>query len=349
MILLEHKEMEHTEPGTPAGAVRNRQADKLARVRLAGELFSGRYRIGKSMKLSEFAARYNLDQDSVLKVLRDFQTLGMVTIAGNGSAVFRSPNPKEMQEAYEIRAALEEIAGRSAARELKGNTAGLQHELDAMRAALRRLDLDSFAEHDVAFHRTILQASQNEVLLRIWDSLAVDLRIRGIIGKISRDFPDITESHQPIIDALEKGRAREAGLLLRNRNPIPDFTERFAGIWRARRMFNRHFFRPILCPFHAFPARPSISPLTELAVTTTTSSPWRVDAGASQSEMSPEKELARRCLWPVCKPRFERKPCIPIWISRRSLATSIGSSMILLPPISSHLFSTRNTNRPRAY
>jgi serine phosphatase RsbU (regulator of sigma subunit) len=216
MILLEHKEMEHTEPGTPAGAVRNRQADKLARVRLAGELFSGRYRIGKSMKLSEFAARYNLDQDSALKVLRDFQTLGMVTIAGNGSAVFRSPNPKEMQEAYEIRAALEEIAGRSAARELKGNTAGLQHELDAMRAALRRLDLDSFAEHDVAFHRTILQASQNEVLLRIWDSLAVDLRIRGIIGKISRDFPDITESHQPIIDALEKGRAREAGLLLRN-------------------------------------------------------------------------------------------------------------------------------------
>ena len=216
MILLEHREREHKEHGTPAGAVSNRQADKLARVRVAGELFSGRCRIGKSVKLSEFAAKYHLDQDSALKILRDFQTLGMVTIAGNGSAVFRSPNPKEMQEAYEIRAALEEIGGRSAARELKGNTTTLQHELDAMRAALRRLDLDSFAEHDVAFHRTILQASQNEVLLRMWDSLAVDLRIRGIIGKVSRDFPDIVESHQPIIDALEKGRAREAGLLLRN-------------------------------------------------------------------------------------------------------------------------------------
>ena len=211
MILLEHRQK-----GTPAGAVSNGQADKLARVRLAGELFSGRVRIGRSVKLSEFAARYHLEQDSVQKVLRDFQTLGMVTIAGNGSVVFRSPDPKEMQEAYEIRAALEEIAGRSAARELKGNTAGLQHELDAMRAALRRLDLDSFTEHDVAFHRHILQSSQNEVLLRMWDSLAVDLRIRGVIGKISRDFPEIAESHQPIIDALGKGRGREAGLLLRN-------------------------------------------------------------------------------------------------------------------------------------
>ena len=127
-----------------------------------------------------------------------------------------SLNPKEMQQAYEIRAALEEVAGRAAAPVLKDNTAALRRELDAMRTAFKRLDLDSFVEHDIAFHRNILQASQNEVLLRVWDSLAVDLRIRAVIGKISGDFPELVESHQPILDALEKGRGREAGLLLRN-------------------------------------------------------------------------------------------------------------------------------------
>jgi sigma-B regulation protein RsbU (phosphoserine phosphatase) len=85
-----------------------------------------------------------------------------------------------------------------------------------MCAAFRRRDLDCFVEHDVAFHRHILQASQNQTLVRVWDSLAVDQRIRAVFGTVSRDFSDVVESHGPIVDALEKGRGREAGLLLRN-------------------------------------------------------------------------------------------------------------------------------------
>jgi serine phosphatase RsbU (regulator of sigma subunit) len=222
-----------------AGSSRSGQSNKLARVHLARELFGGRYRPGESVVLSEIAAEYQLDVDSVLKVFADFQSLGMVTLSGTFSAIVHSPNPKEMQEAYAIRAALEEIGGRTAAPALKGNTAALRRELDGMREAFRHLDLDSFVEHDAAFHRNILKASQNEVLLRVWDSLAVDLRIRGVIGKISQDFPDVVESHQPIIDALEKGRGREAGLLLRNHvEAILEFlkkSESDSGIHRALR------------------------------------------------------------------------------------------------------------------
>jgi serine phosphatase RsbU (regulator of sigma subunit) len=233
MVLLNHGENE-----ADAGAARTDPAGKLARVRLAGELSKDHCRTGESVKLSEIAAKFQLDQDSVLKIFAEFQTLGMVTLSGDLSAVVRSPNPKEMQEAYEIRAALEEIGGRTAARALKGNTAVLQCELDAMRSAFRRRDLDSFVEHDVAFHRSILQASRNEVILRVWDTLAVDLRIRGAIGKVVSGLPEVVESHQPIVDALEKGRGREAGLLLRNHvETLLDFlkkSESDSGIHRAR-------------------------------------------------------------------------------------------------------------------
>jgi DNA-binding GntR family transcriptional regulator len=116
MVLLEYGDK-----GKPAGAVRQEQAGKLARIRLAGELFNGRYRAGESVKLSEIAERHELDQDCILKILREFETLGMVTLGGNTAAVFHSPKPKEMQEAYEIRAALEEVGGRAAARLRKGN------------------------------------------------------------------------------------------------------------------------------------------------------------------------------------------------------------------------------------
>ncbi|MCU1242127.1 MAG: serine phosphatase [Candidatus Acidoferrum typicum] len=211
MVLLSDEDNK-TLGGVPPKA----QTLGFGRTRLARELFNGRYRPGESLQLDRIATEHGMDNDSILRAFAEFQALGLVTLAGNFSAIVHSPNPKEMQEAYEIRAALEEIGGRTAARALKGNTAALQRELDAMRSAFRHSDLDSFVEHDVTFHRSILQASRNEVLLQVWDSLAVDLRIRGAIGKVLTDLREVVESHQPIVDALEKGRGREAGLLLRN-------------------------------------------------------------------------------------------------------------------------------------
>ena len=211
MVLLSDEDSK-----TPGNVLPDARPPAFGRTRLARELFNGRYRPGQSLQLDKIAAEHGMDNDSVLRAFAEFQALGLITLASNFSAVVRSPNPKEMQEAYEIRAALEEIGGRAGARALKGNTAALQRELDAMRLAFRHRDLDSFVEHDVTFHRSILQASRNEVLLRVWDSLAIDLRIRGLVGKVLTDLRDVVESHQPIVDALEKGRGREAGLLLRN-------------------------------------------------------------------------------------------------------------------------------------
>ncbi|MGA8674474.1 MAG: SpoIIE family protein phosphatase [Candidatus Acidiferrales bacterium] len=193
-----------------------RQPRHLALVRLARDLFNGRYRAGEVVQLSDIEAQYEPDRRSVVNALAEFQTLGMVTFSGRFSAIVHPPNPKEMQEAYEIRAALEEISGRSAAPTLKGDTGELQHALDGMRAAVRKLDLDAYAEHDLRFHRHILQASQNDVLVRVWDTLGCDLRIRAAIEKVTKNLPDVVESHQPIIEALDRGQGREAGVLLRN-------------------------------------------------------------------------------------------------------------------------------------
>ncbi len=198
-----------------------RVADKghlpgLGRARLARELFSGHFRPTQTLQLREIAAEYELDEETVWKALAEFQTLGMVTLSEDLSAIVRSPNLAEMEEAYQIRAEIEEIAGRRAATVLKGYTAELQYQLAAMRAAVADGDLDACAEHDVEFHRDIVKAAQNDVLLRAWDTLAVDLRIRAAVGKISKDLHEIVESHELIVDVLEKGRGSEAGLLLRS-------------------------------------------------------------------------------------------------------------------------------------
>lgn len=183
---------------------------------LAREFFEGRHKAGQRIELREIGAKYKADDETVLKAFAEFQAMGMVALSRDFSAIVHSPNPKEMHEAYELRAAVEEIAGRSAASALKGNVAGLQKELEAMRTAVAKGDLDAYAQHDARFHRSILKASTNEVLSRVWETLMFDLRIHAVIGKASKDLSEVVESHQPIVDALGKGRGREAGLLLRN-------------------------------------------------------------------------------------------------------------------------------------
>jgi len=200
----------------PMGALWNEQGSKYGRGRFARELFTGRYQPGELLRLSNIAATYEIDEDALLNIFSECQSLGLLTPSNKKTATVCAPNPKEMQEAYEIRAGLEEISGRTAATVFKGNTGRLRYELAAMRAALEERDLDACAEHDVRFHRAILRASQNDVLLRVWDALAVDLRMRATIGKVTQNLPAVVDSHQPIVEALDRGQGREAALLLRN-------------------------------------------------------------------------------------------------------------------------------------
>jgi serine phosphatase RsbU (regulator of sigma subunit) len=176
----------------------------------------------------------------LLNTFADVESLEVVKLLEDHSATVLSPSLKEMMEAYEIRAGLEEIAGRTAATFLEGNTADLQGEVDAMLAAVRSDDLDAYAEHDIKFHRTILEASRNGVLLRAWDTLAIDFLMRAAIPRVTRDLLDSAESHRPIAKALEEGRGREAGLLLRNHvETILEYLKRSEADFGVQRSFRR--------------------------------------------------------------------------------------------------------------
>ena len=93
----------------------NGHLNQLGRVRLTSDLFCGHYRPGQRVRLRAIAAKYGLDNDAVLKLFTEFQSLGLTTLSGNFAAVLHSPNVKEMREAYEIRAGIEEIVRRTAA------------------------------------------------------------------------------------------------------------------------------------------------------------------------------------------------------------------------------------------
>ncbi|MBC8877277.1 MAG: FCD domain-containing protein, partial [Planctomycetes bacterium] len=81
----------------------------------------------------------------------------------------------------------------------------------AIVAAARRRDFDAFQRENQALHRAIVEASENGVLLRVWDSLAFDVRTRFAMEFLKTADPvAIAREHESIVDALDAGDAQRA-------------------------------------------------------------------------------------------------------------------------------------------
>jgi len=144
------------------------------------------------------------------------ETALLVPSAVRGARV-RAVSLEEMAEIYPVRAALEEVAAREAARRLDAAAdASLAAEVEGMRAAAVEGDLHRQVEHDVRFHRLIVEASGNRTLLEVWTSLGIEARTIMTLLKTGLDPAELAEMHQPILDALRSGDPDLAGRTVRS-------------------------------------------------------------------------------------------------------------------------------------
>ena len=119
-----------------------------------------------------------------------------------------------MREAYIVRAALEELSGRLAAPHFKENVARLVELAGEIRHAAKLDDISGYVKSDVAFHRTIVEGTNNKVLLRSWDALGFEVRMQIRLANRSLNLALTQKEHWPIIEALREGAGRKAGKLL---------------------------------------------------------------------------------------------------------------------------------------
>jgi DNA-binding GntR family transcriptional regulator len=123
---------------------------------------------------------------------------------------------QEMRKALRVRAVLEEAAAQWGIEELQMQVDRLRSGLSGMRSAARENDIERFAQHDLAFHRTIVEAGDNGCLRRAWESLGVEVRIRLLLERSGVDLERAADAHEPIVAAVAIGDIGEAGRLLRS-------------------------------------------------------------------------------------------------------------------------------------
>jgi DNA-binding GntR family transcriptional regulator len=186
-------------------ALRHDVRDGLVRAILDGE-----YRPGDRLVEMHIAKAYGTSQGPVREALRELETLGFVRSEMHRGTYVRDPWHRGMQELFQVRAALEEFAARLATPVLCADTVALQAEVDAMRDAAERDDARAAVEHSERFHRHIVLASENQLLLTMWSSLCIGDHSALTVVTLAPDLRALAESHQPIVDAIATGDAELA-------------------------------------------------------------------------------------------------------------------------------------------
>jgi DNA-binding GntR family transcriptional regulator len=172
-------------------------------------ILNGTYRPGERLVETRIAAELGTSQAPVREALRDLELLRFAESEPFRGARVREVSHAEVIEIYPVRAAIEEVAAQEAATRLGGEVDTLAAELDAMHEAADADDLHALVEHDVAFHRLIVEASGNRVLFETWLSLRIEARTIVTALRTGLDGHDIAERHRPVLEAL---RARDPGL-----------------------------------------------------------------------------------------------------------------------------------------
>jgi DNA-binding GntR family transcriptional regulator len=204
-----------TGTGSPAAAIDHRRIGVRIRNALLDRILSGHYAPGDRLVELQLAREFGSSQAPVREALRDLETAGLVTIRPRRGSFVNDYRARGQHEIYTVRGALEEAAMRLALPELRDNPGVVAEHLEGMREAARAGDLDGVIHHSVWFHRVILRAAGNELLLRMWESLHVDIHSRKTLLQPNIDMHAVAESHAPILAAIVAGDVERACRLSR--------------------------------------------------------------------------------------------------------------------------------------
>jgi len=202
------------------------------RDHLVREILHGRYEPGDRLLEMKIASELGTSQAPVREALRELEALGFVVSRRHRGTIVGDVWKRGLREIYAVRGGLEELATRLATPHFSGDVSALQSEVDAMRAAADRHDIDALVEHSYRFHREILVRSENHLLLNVWQGLQIEARTTITMMTPGLDLEEIALSHQPIVDAIATGDIEYACQVTREHQqffaqlPTPDEREK---------------------------------------------------------------------------------------------------------------------------
>lgn len=183
-------------------------------------ILDGTYKPGERLIELHIAGEFNTSQAPVREALRYLEALRVVESEPYKGTRVRLISDKELEDSSQVRAVLEELGAQLAAEKLQGNAgslARLEAEAQTFMQAAHAKDVPLYSQHDIEFHRLIMEASENQVLIAIWESVVLESRFRLTLKKIGAEqLCQFGAAHLPVLEAIKRGDGKAAGKLLKS-------------------------------------------------------------------------------------------------------------------------------------
>lgn len=197
------------------GAVETLTRRELVLDRLRQAVTSNELPPGTHLTEIDLSSSLGVSRGTLREALRHLQEEGLLTKDGRGRLFVRTLSPKEVEETFDVRYALEGMAASvicalsNRDQALKAINSALEHLSESENAAITEQ-----VAADLAFHETICRESGNQTLLRSWQRVSGLSRAVITAAGAETAMENVTaERHRPIAEAIASGdtdRARAA-------------------------------------------------------------------------------------------------------------------------------------------
>ena len=184
---------------------------ELERMILAGDLPAG-----SKLREAEVASMLGVSRGPVREAFRALEESGLVRLEKNRGVFVRQIDIDEADQIFELRAVLDEFAGRRAAqRATPAEATELRGLVDRMDKAVTHGDVDGYHAANIAFHDRIVELAGNAKLTFVYRRLVNELNLhrRAALGQAGI-LPVSIREHRMIVDHIAAKQAAAAGRAL---------------------------------------------------------------------------------------------------------------------------------------
>ena len=214
----------------PIALIQSSSLPTLVQRELTRQILAGTLAAGAKLNEVDVAARLGVSRGPVREAFRALEESGLVRFEKNRGVYVRRISMEEADEIYEIRALLDEFAGRRAARNATAeHVRELESLVDRMAAAAARDDSDGYFALNLEFHDRVVALAGNAKLAQLYRRIVNELKLyrRASLDRAGA-LPVSIAEHRAIVQRIAERQSAAAGRLLHEHAMLSRERARFA-------------------------------------------------------------------------------------------------------------------------
>ncbi|MGA2613743.1 MAG: GntR family transcriptional regulator [Spirochaetia bacterium] len=167
---------------------------------------TGEFAPGHRIIEARIAEDLHVSTIPVREAIRELVAKRVLEYLVHRGARVREVSILETVDALRVKAVLEALAARTAGQRIMRFLPEMRRYVQPMEDSAVRHDFVEYQNQNQRFHRAIVEASGNQILLSVWDSLAFEVRTRFIMDYLHIVAPEeLAREHESILSAAESG------------------------------------------------------------------------------------------------------------------------------------------------